>query len=237
MSTWSIYWLTTLYEGDRDTLNTSYYELSIQLHFLSLWIRMKQVFSIQLPLPPNLYMRVKSLLVGLNFFPWSVICIACITGGNFWWRAMCINLQSVFSKYFHGDSWCVGSFGEGLCGKQGRSSKVDMPLQGLRHLRSTFHMFPFLMGYCFLFFFAILLFQAAGVNITDEEIEVLYVRNVSFEDAGEYTCIAGNSIGISQHSAWLTVLPGIIFRSWVSVFSSSAAGVNQEYFSSPGKPI
>ncbi|XP_077114837.1 fibroblast growth factor receptor 2 isoform X6 [Ranitomeya variabilis] len=51
--------------------------------------------------------------------------------------------------------------------------------------------------------------KAAGVNITDEEIEVLYVRNVSFEDAGEYTCIAGNSIGISQHSAWLTVLPGI----------------------------
>ncbi|XP_040293953.1 fibroblast growth factor receptor 2 isoform X2 [Bufo bufo] len=50
--------------------------------------------------------------------------------------------------------------------------------------------------------------KAAGVNITDEEIEVLYVRNVSFEDAGEYTCIAGNSIGISQHSAWLTVLPG-----------------------------
>ncbi|XP_072281243.1 fibroblast growth factor receptor 2 isoform X2 [Pyxicephalus adspersus] len=51
--------------------------------------------------------------------------------------------------------------------------------------------------------------KAAGVNITDEEIEVLYVKNVSFEDAGEYTCIAGNSIGISQHSAWLTVLPGI----------------------------
>ncbi|XP_068114121.1 fibroblast growth factor receptor 2 isoform X4 [Hyperolius riggenbachi] len=50
--------------------------------------------------------------------------------------------------------------------------------------------------------------KAAGVNITDEEIEVLYVKNVSFEDAGEYTCIAGNSIGISQHSAWLTVLPG-----------------------------
>ncbi|KAM4702683.1 fibroblast growth factor receptor 2 isoform 2-T2 [Rhinophrynus dorsalis] len=49
--------------------------------------------------------------------------------------------------------------------------------------------------------------KAAGVNVTDEEIEVLYVRNVSFEDAGEYTCIAGNSIGISQHSAWLTVLP------------------------------
>ncbi|XP_069095307.1 fibroblast growth factor receptor 2 isoform X6 [Pleurodeles waltl] len=49
--------------------------------------------------------------------------------------------------------------------------------------------------------------KAAGVNTTDKEIEVLYVRNVSFEDAGEYTCLAGNSIGISYHSAWLTVLP------------------------------
>ncbi|XP_053548622.1 fibroblast growth factor receptor 2 isoform X2 [Bombina bombina] len=49
--------------------------------------------------------------------------------------------------------------------------------------------------------------KAAGVNVTDEEIEVLIVKNVSIEDAGEYTCIAGNSIGISQHSAWLTVVP------------------------------
>ncbi|XP_078269659.1 fibroblast growth factor receptor 2-like isoform X2 [Rhinoraja longicauda] len=47
--------------------------------------------------------------------------------------------------------------------------------------------------------------KAAGVNTTDKEIEVLYLRNVTFEDAGEYTCLAGNSIGISHHSAWLTV--------------------------------
>lgn len=40
-------------------------------------------------------------------------------------------------------------------------------------------------------------------------MEVLHLRNVSFEDAGEYTCLAGNSIGISHHSAWLTVLEGI----------------------------
>lgn len=37
---------------------------------------------------------------------------------------------------------------------------------------------------------------------------MLYLRNVSAEDAGEYTCLAGNSIGLSYQSAWLTVLPG-----------------------------
>uniref|UniRef100_A0A3B1K258 Fibroblast growth factor receptor n=1 Tax=Astyanax mexicanus TaxID=7994 RepID=A0A3B1K258_ASTMX len=51
--------------------------------------------------------------------------------------------------------------------------------------------------------------KTAGVNTTDKEIEVLHLPNVTFEDAGEYTCLAGNSIGISYHSAWLTVLPGI----------------------------
>uniref|UniRef100_A0A672LRM9 Fibroblast growth factor receptor n=1 Tax=Sinocyclocheilus grahami TaxID=75366 RepID=A0A672LRM9_SINGR len=49
--------------------------------------------------------------------------------------------------------------------------------------------------------------KTAGVNTTDKEIEVLYLPNVTFEDAGEYTCLAGNSIGISYHTAWLTVLP------------------------------
>uniref|UniRef100_A0A673NKE3 Fibroblast growth factor receptor n=1 Tax=Sinocyclocheilus rhinocerous TaxID=307959 RepID=A0A673NKE3_9TELE len=51
--------------------------------------------------------------------------------------------------------------------------------------------------------------KTAGVNTTDKEIEVLYLPNVTFQDAGEYTCLAGNSIGISYHTAWLTVLPGI----------------------------
>uniref|UniRef100_A0A8C6Q5Q4 Fibroblast growth factor receptor n=1 Tax=Nothobranchius furzeri TaxID=105023 RepID=A0A8C6Q5Q4_NOTFU len=51
--------------------------------------------------------------------------------------------------------------------------------------------------------------KTAGVNTTDKEIEVLYLPNVTFEDAGEYTCLAGNSIGISYHTATLTVLPGI----------------------------
>ncbi|XP_041865429.1 fibroblast growth factor receptor 2 isoform X2 [Melanotaenia boesemani] len=51
--------------------------------------------------------------------------------------------------------------------------------------------------------------KTAGVNITDKEIEVLYLSNVTFEDAGEYTCLVGNSIGISYQTATLTVLPAI----------------------------
>uniref|UniRef100_A0A9J7Z913 receptor protein-tyrosine kinase n=1 Tax=Cyprinus carpio carpio TaxID=630221 RepID=A0A9J7Z913_CYPCA len=47
--------------------------------------------------------------------------------------------------------------------------------------------------------------KTAGISTTDKEIEVLQIRNVSLEDAGEYTCLAGNSVGISYHTAWLTV--------------------------------
>ncbi|MEE6462717.1 hypothetical protein FKM82_001688 [Ascaphus truei] len=51
--------------------------------------------------------------------------------------------------------------------------------------------------------------QPAGVNKTsDKDLEILVLRNVSFDDSGEYTCLAGNSIGYSHHTAWLTVLPG-----------------------------
>uniref|UniRef100_UPI00398F8678 fibroblast growth factor receptor 1-like isoform X1 n=1 Tax=Pristiophorus japonicus TaxID=55135 RepID=UPI00398F8678 len=55
----------------------------------------------------------------------------------------------------------------------------------------------------------VLVLKTAGINTTDKEMEALYLRNVTFEDAGEYTCLAGNSIGISHHTAWLTVLPVI----------------------------
>ncbi|KAM4599674.1 fibroblast growth factor receptor 2 isoform 3-T3 [Fundulus diaphanus] len=51
--------------------------------------------------------------------------------------------------------------------------------------------------------------KTAGVNTTDKEIEVLYLPNVTFEDAGEYTCLAGNSIGLSYQTATLTVLPAL----------------------------
>ncbi|XP_029439708.1 fibroblast growth factor receptor 4 isoform X2 [Rhinatrema bivittatum] len=44
-------------------------------------------------------------------------------------------------------------------------------------------------------------------DINSSEVEILYLRNVSLQDAGAYTCLAGNSIGLSYQSAWLTVLP------------------------------
>lgn len=68
--------------------------------------------------------------------------------------------------------------------------------------------FPMFLFFFLLFFSTFPSSQTAGVNTTDKEIEVLYLPNVTFEDAGEYTCLAGNSIGISFHTAWLTVLPG-----------------------------
>lgn len=54
-------------------------------------------------------------------------------------------------------------------------------------------------------------------------MEVLHLRNVSFEDAGEYTCLAGNSIGLSHHSAWLTVLEGIHCTSPLDILPSPRA--------------
>ncbi|KAM9331076.1 fibroblast growth factor receptor 1-like [Gastrophryne carolinensis] len=48
--------------------------------------------------------------------------------------------------------------------------------------------------------------KTAGVNTTDKEMEVLHLTNVTLEDAGQYTCLAANSIGLSHQSAWLTVV-------------------------------
>ncbi|KAB0396095.1 hypothetical protein E2I00_003681 [Balaenoptera physalus] len=45
-------------------------------------------------------------------------------------------------------------------------------------------------GFCLFLVAKETLGSTAGVNTTDKEMEVLHLRNVSFEDAGEYTCLA-----------------------------------------------
>uniref|UniRef100_A0A672JAT0 Fibroblast growth factor receptor n=1 Tax=Salarias fasciatus TaxID=181472 RepID=A0A672JAT0_SALFA len=45
-------------------------------------------------------------------------------------------------------------------------------------------------------------------SLNMSEVEVLYLSKVTMEDAGEYTCLAGNSIGFAHQSAWLTVISG-----------------------------
>ncbi|XP_018414222.1 PREDICTED: fibroblast growth factor receptor 3 isoform X1 [Nanorana parkeri] len=65
--------------------------------------------------------------------------------------------------------------------------------------------------------------KPTGTYSSDKDLEVLVLRNVSFEDAGEYTCLAGNSIGYSHHTAWLTVLSEPVVK--VVATSSNSASV------------
>lgn len=47
-------------------------------------------------------------------------------------------------------------------------------------------------------------YKQSGLNISNPE--VLYLTNVTHEDAGWYTCVASNSMGFKYQSAWLTVV-------------------------------
>ncbi|KAM5299971.1 fibroblast growth factor receptor 4 isoform 3-T3 [Ctenodactylus gundi] len=72
-------------------------------------------------------------------------------------------------------------------------------------------------------------------DINSSEVEVLYLRNVSAEDAGEYTCLAGNSIGLSYQSAWLTVLPEED-PTWTAAVSEASSLWNQALRASQARP-
>jgi len=45
--------------------------------------------------------------------------------------------------------------------------------------------------------------QSDDADLTDRQ--VLRLDNVTLEDAGWYSCVAGNSLGMSFRSAWLSV--------------------------------
>jgi len=45
----------------------------------------------------------------------------------------------------------------------------------------------------------------AGLNSTEHDLQTFTVKNVTLGDSGKYSCVAGNSIGVSHLDAWLTV--------------------------------
>ncbi len=49
------------------------------------------------------------------------------------------------------------------------------------------------------------IFQSESTNYTTPEIFVL--KNVTYDDAGWYTCLVGNYLGYNYRSAYLTVIP------------------------------
>ncbi|XP_061655200.1 fibroblast growth factor receptor 1-like isoform X5 [Phyllopteryx taeniolatus] len=65
-----------------------------------------------------------------------------------------------------------------------------------------------------------LVVKEGSVNTSEDDLASLTLTNVSAADAGEYACVAANSIGVSHQSAWLTVLEADppLSRSYAHIF-------------------
>jgi len=49
--------------------------------------------------------------------------------------------------------------------------------------------------------------KKSRINTTGADLQTLTLKNVSYKDSGEYSCLAWNSVGSSYKSAWLKVVP------------------------------
>lgn len=77
-------------------------------------------------------------------------------------------------------------------------------------------------------------FQQSSFNLTKPEI--LYIRNVTYEDAGWYTCLVTNSMGRAFQSAWLTVEGKQLFFCWKTQNRQHIYKQNpSKYFSKRGR--
>ncbi|NP_001158425.1 fibroblast growth factor receptor B isoform X1 [Saccoglossus kowalevskii] len=75
--------------------------------------------------------------------------------------------------------------------------------------------------------------KQTDVNSTiNSNPERLVLTNVTLQDAGKYTCLAGNSIGIAHSSAWVNVIPPPTPTPTMNVttpFFTSAVGVDHSF--------
>ncbi|XP_075915903.1 uncharacterized protein LOC142915878 isoform X2 [Petromyzon marinus] len=72
-----------------------------------------------------------------------------------------------------------------------------------------------------------------GVEVTDVETNVLYLRNVSTDDSGRYTCLAVNAVGFARRSAWLLVVPGETPAGGRTLAATTTAGAGKMLTASP----
>ncbi|XP_075919345.1 uncharacterized protein LOC142922429 [Petromyzon marinus] len=74
-----------------------------------------------------------------------------------------------------------------------------------------------------------------GVEVTDVETNVLYLRNVSTDDSGRYTCLAVNAVGFARRSAWLLVVPGETPAGGRTLAATTTSGAGKMLTTSPGR--